>query len=379
MNLWATRIGLGIVVYVSFSILTSESIWASSLRFSDRYELTKTNNEPLLSEESLFIPYSNTQPESPSSSSSSADTQQQLKSDRFSYSYTEKPLESSSSEELKELFSAPTFNIQVQSAASEIDETETANLWDSIAESLTNLQFNSDSNNSFANPNVIILPQVAYEDIYRGLYDFEINLAAVATITPRVANSPIPDIALVSQQSISNYNPEFFASQALRNAPENYLRPEGATNEVYGLIANNSSENNINLNRLPGTSSTDGSYEDLSTRVQSILAINVNPFSNVEEIELQYQNKAPNPLQEYEKVKDPKQQELEEELEEQKEKLDKQRSNLLQKLQNEQIQRDKKRQHEAEKRAKEREQARRKQIAQQEQIIRAQESFFDRN
>jgi hypothetical protein len=378
MNLWATRISLGIVVCVSFSLLSGDRSWASSLRFSDRYELTKLNNEPLFSEESLFIPYSSTQPESPSSTSSSADTQQQLKSDRFSYSYTEKPLEPSSSEELKELFSAPTFNIQVQTAVSETEETEEGNLWDSIAESLTNLQFNSDSNNSFANPNVIILPQVAYEDIYRGLYDFEINLAAVATITPRVTNSPVPDIALISQQSISNYNPEFFASQALINAPENYLRPEGYANEISSLVAsNNSSESNINLNQLLGTSATDSSYEDLSTRVRSILAINVNPFPTAEEIELQSQNQAPNPLQEYEKVKDPKQQELEEALEKQQEKLDKERRNLLQRLQTEQTQRERKRQQQAEKRAKERERARRKQIAKQEQIVRSQESFFD--
>jgi hypothetical protein len=369
---------LGIVVCVSFSLLSGDRSWASSLRFSDRYELTKLNNEPLFSEESLFIPYSSTQPESPSSTSSSADTQQQLKSDRFSYSYTEKPLEPSSSEELKELFSAPTFNIQVQTAVSETEETEEGNLWDSIAESLTNLQFNSDSNNSFANPNVIILPQVAYEDIYRGLYDFEINLAAVATITPRVTNSPVPDIALISQQSISNYNPEFFASQALINAPENYLRPEGYANEISSLVAsNNSSESNINLNQLLGTSATDSSYEDLSTRVRSILAINVNPFPTAEEIELQSQNQAPNPLQEYEKVKDPKQQELEEALEKQQEKLDKERRNLLQRLQTEQTQRERKRQQQAEKRAKERERARRKQIAKQEQIVRSQESFFD--
>jgi hypothetical protein len=381
MNLWSTRIGLGIVIYLSFSILNSDRSWASSLRFSDRYELTRLSNESLLSEESLFIPYSGTQPESTSPNSSAEDTQQQLESNRFSYSYTEKPLESSSSEELRELFSAQTFNIQVETAVAETEETaaETGNLWDSIAESLTNLQFNSDSNNSFANPNIIVLPQVAYEDIYRGLYDFEINLAAIATITPRVANSPIPDIALTSQESISNYNPEFLASQALTNAPENYLSLEGYTDEISGLVANNSSENNLSADRLPGTSATDGSYEDLSTRIQSVLAVNVNPFSNVEEIELQTQNKAPNALDEYAKIRDPKQQELDEELAKEEEKLDKERRQLLQRLQNEQTQRNKKRQHEIERRAKEREQNRRKQTAKQEQVIRARESFFDRN
>jgi hypothetical protein len=378
MNLWAIRISLGIVVYVSFSAVDSDPSFASSLRFSDRYELTKLSNAPLLSEESLFIPYSNTQPElSESSNSSPVVTQKQLASDNFSFSYTENPSESSSSEELQELFSEPTLNIQVQTSAS---ETEERNLWDSIAESLTNLQFNSDSENSFANPNVIILPQVAYGDIYRGLYDFEINLAAVATITPRVANSPIPDIALISQQSISNYNPEFFASQALRNAPENYLRPEGYTNNISSLIgSNNLSENNTNINRVLGTLSTDGSYEDLSTRIQSILSINVNPFPSVEEIELQDQNKVPNPLQQYQNAKDPKLLELEEELEKQQQKLDQERRNLLQKLENQQTQRERKRQQQAEKRAKDRENARRKQMSKQEQILRKQESFFNSN
>lgn len=381
MNFWVIRISLGIVVYLSFSALNSDRSLASSLKFSDRYELTKVSNDPLLSDESLLIPNSNNQSQLPASSISNFSfIQKPIESKDFQFSHTQKPSASFVLQDLKELFSQPEFEVEVQIGS----EKEEDNLWSSIGQSLTNLQFrDNEDNNVLNNPNVIILPQVAFQDIYRGIYDFEINLAAVSTIAPRVANSPIPDVYLVSQESIVNYSPAFLASQALRNAPEDYLRPEGYISDSSSLMADsNSSENNINLNQLNSLGSEDY-YEDLSERVKSLVSSNINVVPSIEdsiaEIELETKYKAPNPIQKFQSQKDPKLQKMEEELSKEQQKLANERRSLLQKLKNEQKQRESKRQQEAEKLARERENERRKQISRQEQIVRRQESLFGKN
>lgn len=375
MNCWVTKIGLGIIVYLSFSALDSNQSFASSLRFSDRYELNQLNNDSFLSEELSLISNYPTQTRLPELSNPNiSNTQETIESESFGFSYTQKPSESTAPEEIAELFSPLTFDIQVQSAVSETEET---NLWQSIAESLSNLQF-ANVEESSNEPNVIILPQTAYEDIYRGIYDFEINLAAIATITPRVANRSIPDVALISQESIGGYGTAF-ASQALRTSPEDYLNPEGLSNNISSLIADsNSSQSSINLNKL-GVSVTDDYYEDLSQRVSSLISNNINVIPRIEDIELESKVKIPSPLSQFQNSKDPKLQSIEEQIEERQEKLKQEREKLREKLEKEQEVRERKRQQDREKRMRERENTRRKQIATQERIKRQQNSSFSTN
>lgn len=375
MNCWVTKIGLGLLVYLSFSALERNQSLASSLTFSDRYELNQLNSDSFISEDISLVSNYSTQTRLPGLSNTNvSNPQESATPEDFGFSYTQKPSELTAPEDITELFSPLTFDIQVQSAASETEET---NLWQSIAESLSNLQF-ANVEESSNEPNVIILPQTAYEDIYRGIYDFEINLAAIATITPRVANGSIPDVALISQESIDGYSTAF-ASQALRTSPEDYLNPEGLSNNISSLIADsNSSQSSINLNKL-GVSVTDDYYEDLSQRVSSLISNNIDVIPSIEDIELESQVKIPSPLSQFQNSKDPKLQSIEEQIEEQQEKLKQEREKLRDKLEKEQEKREIQRQKEFEKRLRERENTRRKQITAQERIKRQQSNSFSTN
>lgn len=330
MNRFAIRTGLGIAIYLSYSALYSHSSFALSLNFSDRYELTPANLNPEIDNQ--------TESQEPSN---------------FIFLNNQQAPELSSLPELTELFSAPTYNIQIQTASSESEDT---NLLGVIADAFGDLQFSNIDNNSAINPNVAILPQVSFQDVYRGLYDFEIETGATSGIVPRVANNSIPDESLISQESISGYNPQFFASQSFsNNNSKNYLSPSDYRYSLSSLV--NGSSNQNNRNQFQSNQSLYGgnvnsllnrnSYEDVLTRAEGILVNNTNVYIEPTEIEVKPQYKVTSASQKFQAQKDPKQQALEEELANQKRIRDQKRSNLLRKLRNEQQQREMKRQQQA--------------------------------
>ncbi|VEP12365.1 hypothetical protein H1P_1450021 [Hyella patelloides LEGE 07179] len=344
MNRLLIRMGLGIVIYLPLSVLDSRSSSAVSLKFSDRYELTKLNDETPNNGGLSLIPsnfdsdYSNQSPLQTSS--------------EFNLSSTQAPQDSSSTENITDLFLGSTYNIQVQTGT----ESEDQSLLEYVTNSLRNIQFNSVGSNSFANPNVIVLPQVAYEDIYRGLYDFEIDVTAnPSTGVPRVVDNSIPEEFLISQESIRNYEPQLVGFQPLSDSADGNILPGRYASTISAVLyestesgANNSGGSSSAIQNLYGGNIravlNNNSYEDLSTRVGSVLpSTNASVFTNIEDIEIESNYKTVSAFQKFQNQKDPRQIELEEQLAEQQEKSKEQREKILDKIRKDQRKRNLKR------------------------------------
>lgn len=351
MNLFATRIGLGIAIYLSSSTIYTHSSFAVSLKFSDRYELTELN-EPIFSTiETDSV--DNFVSEVNGAEYFNLDFQPQtqlLEPTLFSSQQSSIP---TTSVEPQDLFASES-QIRIQIGS----EEEEGSLLDYIVGAFSNLQIN---NNSFANPNVVILPQVAYGDIYRGLYDFEVDVAAnpnPSATTPRSVNNSIPEELLVTRESVGNYNPSFIPT-GFRSSGNNFLLPTDYTSSVSSLLGGSTtpSENNSNPSSFLYTpyisSSNVGSfvdsyeYQDISTRISEILSQNVNVYTNTdEEIEVESNYRYQSASDRFNAQKNPMQLELEQELQERETRRKQKRQTLMMKLNQEQRQREMKRRQE---------------------------------
>ena len=352
MNLLATRIGLGIAIYLSSSTIYTHPSFAVSLKFSDRYELTQLN-EPIFStiEPDLV---DNSVSEVNGAEYFNLDFQPQPQLLEPTLSSIQQP--SIATTPTESLF-APESQIRVQIGSDE----EEGNLLDYIVGAFSNLQINSINNNSFANPNVVILPQVAYGDLYRGLYDFEVDVTAnpnPSATTPRSANNSIPEELLVTRESVRNYNPSFIPTGFSSNRND-FLLPTNYTSSVSSLFGGTTtpSENNSSPSSFlytPYLSSRNinsfvGSYEDrdMSTRISEILSQNVNVYTNTEEeIEVESNYRYQSASDKFNEQKDPMQLELEQELQQREIRRKQKRQNLMMKLQQEQRKREMKRKQE---------------------------------
>lgn len=348
MNLFATRIGLGIAIYLSSSTIYTHSGFAVSLKFSDRYELTQLD-EPA---------FSTIEPDSVDNFVSEIDgaeyfdldfqpQPQLLEPTLFS---SEQPSIPTTSTEPQDLFASES-QIRIQIGS----EEEEGSLLDYIVGAFSNLQIN---NNSFANPNVVILPQVAYGDIYRGLYDFEVDVAAnpnPSATTPRSVNNSIPEELLITRESVRNYNPSFIPT-GFRSSGNNFLLPNDYASSVSSLLGGSTTprENNSNPSSFLYTpyisSSNVGSfvdsyeYQDISTRISEILSQNVNVYTNTdEEIEVESNYRYQSASDRFNAQKNPMQLELEQELQKRETRRKQKSQRLMMKLSQEQRRREMKR------------------------------------
>ena len=351
MNFLATRIGLGIAI-LSSSTLYTQSSFAVSLKFSDRYELTQLE-EPVFSTIELDL-LDNSIDEIDVAEYFNLDFRPQPQLLEPTLSGISQPLITTTSE--PQLL-APESQIRIQIGSDE----EEGSLFDYIVGAFSNLQINSINNNSFANPSVVILPQVAYGDLYRGLYDFEVDVTAnpnPSATTPRSANNSIPEELLVTRESVSNFNPGFIPSGFSSNTNE-FLLPTDYTSSISSLFGGNTTprENNSNPSSFLYTpyisSSNVGSfvdsyeYQDISTRISEILSQNVNVYTNTdEEIEVESNYRYQSASDKFNAQKDPMQLELEHELQERERRRKQKRMSLMMKLRQEQRQREMKRRQE---------------------------------
>lgn len=356
MNLLATRIGLGIAIYLSSSTLYTHSSLAVSLKFSDRYELTQLDESPLTFREPS--PVDN----SVSGLLNAAEylepnlevRQQPQILEPTLFGIQEPSITATSTED--DLFFASESQIQVQIGSDE----EEGNLLDYIVGAFSNLQINSIGSNSFANPSVAILPQVAYEDVYKGLYDFNVNVSANPNPTanaPRAVNNSIPEESLITQESVRNYNPRTFANTGFSSNNNDFLPNESTTSSLSRLFGgsavpeeNNSSPTSFlytpylsssNLNSLSNSYAYED--EDVSTRINEILSQNVNVYTNTDEIEVESGYRYTSASDKFNAQKAPMQVELEQELQERERRRKEKRRNLTIKLRQEQRQREMKR------------------------------------
>lgn len=355
MNLFATRIGLGIAIYLSSSTLYTHSSFAVSLKFSDRYELTQLD-EP--------TPVDNSVGELPNAAEYfNSDIKQQPQLLEPTFDSIQQPSIAATPPELQDLFFASESEIQIQIGS----QQEEGNLLNYIVGAFSNLQINSISNNSFANPSVVILPQVGYGDIYRGLYDYDVNVTAnQGAITPRSVNNSIPEEALITQESVRNYNPRTFASTGFSSNRNEFLLPTEYTSSLSRLFGgstipreNNSSSSSFlytpylsssNVNSFISNNAYENAYENtyenVSTRIEGILSENVNVFTNTDEIEVESGYRYISASDKFNAQKAPMQKELEKELQEQEKRRKEKRRSLIMKLRQEQRQRDMKRRQE---------------------------------
>ena len=352
MNLLATRIGLGIAIYLSSSTIYTHSSFAVSLKFSDRYELTQLNEPVFSTIEPDLVDNSVSEVNGAEYFNLDFQPQPQLLEPTLSSI----PQPSIATTPTESLF-APESQIRVQIGSDE----EEGSLLDYIVGAFSNLQINSINNNSFANPNVVILPQVAYGDLYRGLYDFEVDVTAnpnPSATTPRSANNSIPEELLVTRESVRNYNPSFIPTGFSSNRND-FLLPTNYTSSVSSLFGGTTtpSENNSSPSSFlytPYLSSRNinsfvGSYEDrdMSTRISEILSQNVNVYTNTEEeIEVESNYRYQSASDKFNEQKDAVQLELEQELQERERRRKQKRTSLMRKLRQEQRQREMKRRQE---------------------------------
>ena len=300
MNLLATRIGLGIAIYLSSSTLYTHSSFAVSLKFSDRYELTQLDESPLTFREPSSVDnFVSGLLNAAEYLEPNLDVRQQPQILEPSLFGIQEPSITATSTE-DDLFFASESQIQVQIGSDE----EEGNLLDYIVGAFSNLQINSISSNTFANPSVAILPQVAYEDVYKGLYDFNVNVSANPNPTanaPRAINNSIPEESLITQESVRNYNPRTFANTGFGGNNNDFLANESTTSSLSRLFGgsavpeeNNSSPTSFLYTPYLSSSNLDSlsngyAYEDedVSTRINEILSQNVNVYTNTDEIEVE--------------------------------------------------------------------------------------------
>jgi hypothetical protein len=388
MNLLATRIGLGIAIYLSSSTLYTHSSFAVSLKFSDRYELTQLDEAPLTFREPS--PVDNSISGLLNAAESSIDVRQEPQLLEPTFSSIQQSSVEATPQELQDLFFSSASSIQVQTGS----DREEENLLDYIVGAFSNLEINSINNNSFANPSVVILPQVAYEDVYKGLYDFDVDVSAnpnPTANTPRAVNNSIPEEFLITQESVRDYNPRTFANTGFGSNNNDLLLPTEYTSSLsrlFGVSAvpreNNSNPSSLlytpylsssNLNSL--TNSYAYEYEDLATRVNEILPQNFNAYTNVDEIEVESDYKYTSASDKFNAQKDPMQVDLEEELRERERRRKEKRRNLLMKLGQEQRQREMKRRLERINTARKRDSALRQQRQRQQQTLRQQQNTLN--
>lgn len=355
MNLLATRIGLGIAIYLSSSTLYTHSSFAVSLKFSDRYELTQLDELPLTFREPSPVDNSVSGLLN-AAEYSNLDVRQQPQILEPTLFGIQGSSITATSTELQDLFFASESQIQVQIGSDE----EEGNLLNYIVGAFSNLQINSIGSNSFANPSVVILPQVAYEDVYKGLYDFNVNVSANPNPTanaPRAVNNSIPEESLITQESVRNYNPRTFANTGFSSNSNDFLLPNEYTSSLSRLFGgsaipredNNSPTSFLytpyisssNVNSL--TNSYEDEDEDVSTRINEILSQNVNVYTNTDEIEVESGYRYTSASDKFNAQKAPMQVELEQELQERERRRKEKRRNLTIKLRQEQRQREMKR------------------------------------
>ena len=334
MNRWSIKIGLGIAIYLSSSIVDSRSGLATSLVFSDRYELTQLNDDPLFSPKNLSFPsifnpnYINY-----------IEIQNLQEIDNFSLYEVQTTESSASSEEIQDLFSASESNVRVEMAT---NDSESFNLLDSLNTAVRSLQFNALQDNSFANPRVVILPQVAYENIYRGLYDFDIEIADVpsgnsSASSPRTVNNSIPEELLISRESAIEYSsPAFGAAQPTRD----FYNDNTSSGNYYSGSREDGNRTLLNkyiksgkINSLLKTED----YENSNRRFGSAVS---NVSNKIEDIAIESQFKT-NKFSKIGIRKNSKIQEIEQQLAEQQKENEEERKKLLDRLKKQQEEREK--------------------------------------
>lgn len=384
MNFLAIRTGLGMGIYLSSLALYTHSSYAVSLKFSDRYELTQLEESAFAFQEPS--PVGNSPSELPNAAEYlELEIEQQPQVRLESISDIQQLSMIAIPPELQELFLAPETEIQVQIGS----DGEEGSLLDYIIGAFSNLQINTINNNSFTNPDVAILPQVAYEDIYRGLYDFDVDVTAnpnPSAVAPRSANNSIPEEYLITQESVRNYNPRTFTSSGAIGNQNDLLLPTEYTrslSEVFGGSTTPREENSTPTNSFLSTPSLSGGnvdsplgnyvYEDVSTRINQILSQNTDVFLNTEEIEVESNYRYMSASDKFNAQKDPMQQELEEELLEREQRRKEKMQNIRRKLQQEQRQREMKRRREQVRITKQRNNRLRQQTRKQQQTLRQQQ------
>ena len=369
MNRWSIKIGLGIAIYLSSFIVDSRSSLATSLIFSDRYELTQLDDDPLFSPRTSSFPSI--------FNLNYIEIQNRYVLDNFSLYEVQTTQSSASFEEIQDLFSASESNVRVETATSESENS--FSLLDSLNTAVRSLQFDSLQDNTFANPNIIILPQVAYENIYRGLYDFDIEITDVpsgnsSASNPRTVENSIPEELLISRESAIEYSPAFGATQPTRD----FYSDNASSGNYYTGSREDSDRALLNeyitSGKISSLLETEG-YENSNKRFNSAAS---TLSTRVEDIAVESQFKI-NKFSTSSPKKDPKLQEIDKQIAEQQKKNEEERKKLLDRLEREQEERERKQEQERMRLEKQRENRLRKIENQQRQQLERQRAQYGNN
>ena len=145
-------------------------------------------------------------------------------------------------------------NILVQSQTNSEE-----NLWNSFLNTLSQLEFESFSVNSSPLVNIPVLPQVNYRNIYKDVYDFDINLAnspSTTTLSRRVPKTTIKN------KSFQNNNKYFYSY---------FQENKRAKSSLFSNQSNNINNTNSSLPTDSSSLVSDRPSPNLASLINSVL------------------------------------------------------------------------------------------------------------
>lgn len=256
--------------------------------------------------------------------------------------------------------------LQIQIGSPEEDE----NLLQYVGTALSGLNISGNAT-STNRAEVEILPQVNYRNIFRDVYDFEVDIVAA----PRTVNSPLPDNLLVTQESAINYS-LVGTQQQISTVPQDYDTTPGS---LFGASSVDSilfDDSFLQLNEFDSrVSNVLGGDLDRRVGLASPTEGSYVPVSQQVEIEPIY-GKVSNSSDRINQQKSSMQLELEAQAAERIKRINEKRSNLQKRLQDERQRREMRRKHlQRQTDLKRRQSLRQQTRRQQDQMRRQRESF----
>ena len=345
MSYLANKISLGFVIYLSAFLLGSQSSFAVSLQIGDR------QNSSLLKQQLDFS-------QNFFSSSDSIETDflqkdksvllqvdaatnqkilklfvlndKQLSSVYSTQSIPISESDISSSQSQKSLFNLDTIT--------EKDRLEETDLLGYIADSLDNLEFETTRNNSSSEPSITILTQSSVQDIYEGVYSFEIDLSAADSIFPEeIDDSAVANDTLQEESSSTSNVADSSDLRSFAYVPYNSsFLPR---NSYFGSLIGSS-----NVDSLIQSLANLASSENLSSEIEGLLPItnNAGAYTDTPEVERQTNYDFSRSRMSGIK-KDPKMKEIEQKIKEEQQRRKEERRRLQQQLLREQQQKERQR------------------------------------
>ena len=246
----------------------------------------------------------------------------------------------------------------------ESDPIENTSLLGYITNSLSNLEFATESNDSASEYSVTVLTQSSIQDIYEGVYSFEVDLSgsnpdvlealdnsATANSTlPRESRANTSDLADESNISSFSYLPY----------KSNFLPRNSSSSSLIG---------DSNIDSLIKSLADLTSSENLFSQIGAVIPRSVNVFTNVPEIQSQtnynFSRSSMSGIK-----KDPKMREIERKIKEERRQQKEQRKRLQQKLEREQEQREQRRRQRQQQIERERKERLQRQTRKQQEIMR---------